>query len=95
MDFSETTRPELSTIDNHLKNDLHASRRIINSKYKVHTISLKDLLLKNNAPKEIDLISIDTEGSELEIIEQFDFNKYKTKIIIIEHNYDNINKCQL
>jgi FkbM family methyltransferase len=93
--FSETIRPELSTINTHLKNDLHSSRRIVSLNYEVNTLSLNDLLLLNNAPTEIDLISIDTEGNELEIIEQFDFNKYKTLIIIIEHNYDKNKKMRL
>ena len=95
IDFSETTRPELSTINTHLKNDLHSSRRIIREKYKVTTLSLNDLLLQNNAPLEIDFISIDTEGSELEILKQFDFLKYKIQIIIVEHNYDNHRKAEL
>jgi hypothetical protein len=78
-----------------LKNDLHASRRIVNSNYKVNTLSLNDLLLENNAPKEIDFVSIDTEGSEIEIIQQFDFKKYHIKIVIIEHNYDRKRRIRL
>ena len=93
--FSETIRPELSTINTHLKNDLHSSRRIVNLNYEVNTLSLNDLLSLNDAPTEIDLISIDTEGTELEIIEQFDFDRYQTKIIIIEHNYDKTRKVRL
>lgn len=58
-----------------------------NSRYEVNTISLMDLLSKFESPKEIDYISIDTEGSEYEIISNFDFNKYDVKIITIEHNH--------
>ena len=46
-----------------------------------------DLLEKYNAPKYIDYLSIDTEGSEYEILKNFDFEKYVFKIITIEHNY--------
>jgi FkbM family methyltransferase len=95
IDFSETTRPELSTIYTHLQNDLHSSRRIIKDKYKVHTLTLNDLLEQNDAPLEIDVISIDTEGSEIEILEQFDFQKYTINIIIVEHNYDKKRKEKL
>ena len=37
--------------------------------------------------KEIDYLSIDTEGSEYEILKTIDFNLYKFKIITVEHNY--------
>ncbi len=53
----------------------------------MRTISLIDLLEKNNAPEVIDYLSIDTEGSEFEILSAIDFNKYKFSVITCEHNY--------
>ena len=53
----------------------------------VKTISLEDMLKKHNAPQKIDYISIDTEGSEYEIIKNFNFNNYDIKVITCEHNY--------
>ena len=52
----------------------------------VTTISLLDLLDKNNAPSFIEYLSLDTEGSEYEILKSFDFNKYKFGLIHVEHN---------
>jgi FkbM family methyltransferase len=72
-------KSELSTID-------IFSNKAFGKKYKVKTISLADLLLKYNAPKQIDYLSIDTEGSEFEILNAFDFNLYDIKIITCEHN---------
>ena len=43
-------------------------------KYKVKTISLEDLLVKYNAPNIIDYLSIDTEGSEYEILSKLDLS---------------------
>lgn len=43
-----------------------------------------DLLKKYNAPKIIDYISIDTEGSEFDILNSFNFKKYRFRIITCE-----------
>ena len=51
------------------------------------TISLHDFLKKYKAPKNIDYLSIDTEGSELEILENFPFEKWKIHLITVEHNF--------
>lgn len=51
------------------------------------TISLTDLLDMYNAPKFIDYLSLDTEGSELEILKGIDYNKYIFGLIDVEHNY--------
>lgn len=56
----------------------------------VETISLVDLLKKYNAPFEIDYLSIDTEGSEFEILNAFDWEAYSIKCITVEHNYTKI-----
>ena len=55
--------------------------------YSVETVSLNDLLSQHKAPKVIDFLSIDTEGSELSILENFNFDNYKFAIIVCEHNF--------
>jgi len=55
--------------------------------YPVQTISLEDLLRKYRAPKVIDFLSIDTEGSEYQILSNFNFNEYIFNVIVCEHNY--------
>ena len=37
--------------------------------------------------KTIDYLSIDTEGSEFEILSNFDFETWKFAVITVEHNY--------
>ena len=87
LEFNEATAAELSTVSQFSDGDEHAEARANGNTYNVNTISLVDLLDKYNAPKEIDYLSIDTEGSEFEILNAFDFDKYKIKIITCEHNY--------
>lgn len=53
----------------------------------VETVSLLDLLRTHGAPKVIDYLSIDTEGSELEILSGFDFDAYRFRLLSVEHNH--------
>jgi hypothetical protein len=45
------------------------------------------LLDKYKAPRCIDYLSIDTEGSEYEILSNFDFERYQFRAITCEHNF--------
>jgi len=47
-------------------------------------LTLETILEKSNAPREIDVLSIDTEGSEFDILKDFDFKYHFFKYIIIE-----------
>jgi len=85
--FNEVPNLELSTIDAFSSGDMHEAVRKSGSKYHVDTITLFDLLEKFNAPSVIDYISIDTEGSEFEILKEFDFEKYRFNFISCEHNF--------
>lgn len=85
--FNEIVETGFSTIDVFSSEDHHFDARKNGCKYYVESISLHDLLESFNAPKEIDYLSIDTEGSEFDILSRFDFSKWNIKIITVEHNF--------
>ncbi|MET2827814.1 FkbM family methyltransferase [Mesorhizobium shangrilense] len=57
------------------------------SRYIVDTISFDDLMDEHGAPNEIDYVSIDTEGSELLILDGMSMKKRNISFITIEHNF--------
>ena len=87
--FNEVEKAEFSTIDTFNSSDFdhHARNRKNSHAYEIKTISLLDLLIKHNAPKIVDYLSIDTEGSEFQILSSFDFSKYQFRVITCEHNF--------
>lgn len=87
LTFSEARSKELSTITAYTDSDDHAHRRKGAETYEVKTVSLNDMLERHGAPSDLDYLSIDTEGSELDILAAFDFTRHAPKIITVEHNY--------
>jgi len=87
LQFVEAKSAELSTISNFKDLDIHSKVRIEKKKYNVLSLSLIDMLGRHNAPKRIDYLSIDTEGSEFEILKNFVFSKYSIGVITCEHNF--------
>lgn len=80
----------LSTLENFATNDHHAKKRnqarTGENLVSVRTTEPNELLEKHGAPTYIDYMSIDTEGSELEIVKSIDFDKWKIALLTIEHN---------
>lgn len=87
LQFAETDNPVYSTFSNLTSADTHASKRREFKEYDVETISLEDLLIQSGAPRQIGYLSIDTEGSEFEILKVFNFDKYVFELITVEHNF--------
>jgi len=83
--FSEAA--ELSTVSDYVDSDFLAASRRGKESYEVRTISLNDLLEEYRAPRIIDYLSIDTEGSEFEILNAFDFERRTFAVITCEHNH--------
>lgn len=79
--FKEST---LSTFD-----DVAAEKYIkmghpLDKTVKIPIIPLKDILKKHAGNREIDIMSIDTEGFDMEVLESNDWNTYRPRFLIIE-----------
>lgn len=83
LGFTEAPRGENSGISTFVK----TSRKLRGTSYDVETISLSDLLDQHDAPEVIDYISIDTEGSEFDILDAFDFDRRSFRVMTVEHNF--------
>lgn len=79
--FFESDRPGNSS-----SQETHTYLGSVTASYEVETVSLMDLLDHHSAPRHIDYISVDTEGSEKEVLETFDFDKYKFGFITVEEH---------
>ena len=98
LSFFSSKQSELSTLENFKENDVESMPANTKLRIKegrstiVESISLNDVVdieFKNNCPS---YISIDTEGSEFEILKSFDFNKYRPVVLTVEHNFTKLQK---
>lgn len=81
--FTETPRGENSA----LSHVVSARRRARGTSYDVTTISLNDLLEEHGAPQRIDYMSVDTEGTEADILGALDWARWSFGVITVEHNF--------
>ena len=61
----------------------HASGKVM----QVTTTALDDFLRQNGAPRDIDYLSIDTEGNEYDILKSFPFQDWRIRLLTVEHNF--------
>ena len=87
LEFTQAADAGFSTLSAYTDKDSHRLRRANGKTYSVQTVSLHDMLTNCNAPKSIDYISIDTEGSEYDILSNFPFGRWDISLLTIEHNF--------
>lgn len=93
LDFFMSDFGELSTLKNFIDNDVNSLPENTNLRKKsgkfieVETISLNDLIKKFFRDKSPSYISVDTEGSEYEILKTLNFDLYRPKLFTVEHNF--------
>jgi FkbM family methyltransferase len=88
--------PEYAGLEARAFEDVHAAMRERSGKrVLVESVSLNDLLREHDAPSHIDYLSIDTEGSELDILQAFAFDRYRIDLMSVEHDYTEAKRAAL
>ena len=93
LNFFISDSGALSTLEEFRESDVSSmpgntqARNASGYNCEVETISLNDVISKYFDGTKIDYMSVDTEGSELLILEQFDFGSYAPKVVTVEHNF--------
>ena len=93
LDFFMSDIGVFSTINDFIDNEIKSipgntrQRKKGGKLVSVETISLNDVIIKYFNDTCPSYISIDTEGSEFEIIKAFNLDKYKPKLLTVEHNF--------
>ena len=58
------------------------------TKIEMETMTLTDVLRSARAPRQIDYLSLDVEGAEVDVLEGLDSNLYVVRAISVEHNFE-------
>ena len=59
------------------------------------TVTLGDILARAKAPRQIDFMSLDIEGAELEALHGFPFDRYQLGALAVEHNFEEPKRGQI
>lgn len=83
---SETVSPYLGGIKSNLETIKYEGQKVIQRGKEVekHSMTLESILKKHHAPSVIDFAAFDIEGSELEVLEGFPFDKYTFLALSLE-----------
>jgi FkbM family methyltransferase len=98
LDFFISDHGVLSTLNDYKLSDISsmpgntAARTKAGRLVKVQSISLNDVIEKYFGGQAPSFVSIDTEGSEYEILNAFDFGKYQPVVLTDEHNFTDLQK---
>jgi FkbM family methyltransferase len=88
MQFLCTDQAVFSRLAEVNPGDLHEAEKRANPRaIEVETVALEDLLQEFGAPDTIDYLSVDTEGSEHDILAAFDFSRRFVRCLTVEHNF--------
>lgn len=84
IDFYVFKESTLSTFEKSASEEYQKMGHALKKVIKIQILPLKEILQKYASQKEIDILSIDTEGFDMEVLESNDWNKFRPRFLIIE-----------
>jgi FkbM family methyltransferase len=84
MDFYIFKESTLSTFDKAASDEYQKMGHDLKKIIKIMITPLKDVLEKYAKQKEIDILSVDTEGFDMEVLQSNDWQKFRPRFLIIE-----------
>jgi FkbM family methyltransferase len=87
LNFLAMEQPYTSVVEDDYQHKYREELRNVNQ-FPLETVSLNDILKQYGAPKKIDFLSIDVEGSEERILRSFFQEKdFQIDLMCVEHNW--------
>jgi FkbM family methyltransferase len=90
VSFSEKVSPGRSGIAD-TTTDVTATR----ANYEIETVTLRKILEEKSFLQKVDFLSVDTEGSEYEVLLGFPFELSKPSFICVEHNFESEKRLRI
>lgn len=84
VDFYVFKESTLSTFDKGASEEYQKMGHPLKKVVKIKILPLKDILEKYVPQKQIDILSIDTEGFDMEVLQSNDWEKFRPRFLIIE-----------
>lgn len=84
---------ELGGIESHLV--YHKEQVKAKPVVEIPSITPRELIERYSVPQHVHYLSVDTEGSELEILEAFPFDQLTVDAITVEHNFEEPRRTEI
>ena len=84
MTYSTNLNSEIKNLNNHFKQSEKFNKLGEKILFGAPAVTLTQILDRSKAPYNIDFLSLDTEGTELEVLKGINFKRYSFNYILIE-----------
>jgi FkbM family methyltransferase len=84
LDFYSFKTSTLSTFDKKAAEEYQKMGHKVSKVFKIEVLPLKDVFAQHVGDGEVDILSVDVEGYDMEVLKSNDWKKYRPRFIILE-----------